>query len=112
MYLARTDFCTVPSYTCPEKIIRIVTVSTLIINIYCQLGHGTEFVGAWLRDVFMLAAVLYLDDSDLLHVAKGLSTDDELLASVQSATNAWAGLVHVTGGSLKPQKCFWYMMGW
>ena len=27
-------------------------------------------------------------------------------------TDDWAGLVHTTGGSLKPQKCFWYMLGW
>ncbi len=26
--------------------------------------------------------------------------------------NNWAGLVHASRGYLKPQKCFWYMMGW
>ena len=89
-----------------------LAVSTLMNNLYCRQGHGTEFVGAWARNAFMLAAVLYIDNSDLLHMAKGYSTDDEFLASNQSATNDWAGLVHATGGSLKPQKCFWYMLGW
>ncbi len=36
----------------------------------------------------------------------------EFLQLVQNATNDWAGLVHATGGSLKPQKCFWYMLSW
>ncbi len=34
------------------------------------------------------------------------------MQQVQSVTNDWAGLVHATGGSLKPQKRFWYMLGW
>ena len=24
----------------------------------------------------------------------------------------WVGLVHASGGLLKPEKCFWYMLGW
>ncbi len=68
-------------------------------------------MGAWSREVFVLAAVLYVDGLDLLHMAKVFPTDDKFVASVQFATNAWARLVHATGGSLKPQKCFWYMMG-
>jgi hypothetical protein len=60
----------------------------------------------------MLAAVLYVDDSDLLHMAKRFPTDAKFLELVQSATNDWAGLVHASGRSLKPQKCFWYMLGW
>ncbi len=89
-----------------------LAVCTLMINVYRRLGHGTEFVGAWSRDAFMLAAVLYIDDSDLLHMVKGYPTNAEFLALVQSATDDWAGLVHASGGSLKPQKCFWYMLGW
>jgi hypothetical protein len=35
-----------------------LALSTLMINVYRQLRHGTEFMGAWSREVFMLAAVL------------------------------------------------------
>ncbi len=38
-------------------------VCTLMINVYHRQGHGAEFVGAWSRDAFILAAVLYIDDS-------------------------------------------------
>ncbi len=57
-------------------------------------------------------AVLYVDDSDLFHMAIGTSLDEEFLQLVQNATNDWAGLVCTPGGSLKPQKCFWYILGW
>jgi hypothetical protein len=45
-------------------------------------------------------------------MALGTPSDEEFLQIVQSATNDWVGLVCATGGSLKPQKCFWYMLGW
>jgi hypothetical protein len=54
--------------------------------------------------------VIFVDGSDLLHVADELATDDEFLTKVQTVTNDWAGVVNATGGSLKPQKCFWYML--
>jgi hypothetical protein len=83
-----------------------------MINVYCNLGHGVTFVRAWALDAFILAAVLFVDDSDLFHMAIGTPSDKEFLQLVQNATNNWAGLVRAIGGPLKPQKCFWYMLGW
>jgi hypothetical protein len=45
-------------------------------------------------------------------MAIGMPSEKEFLQLVQNATNNWAGLVHATGGLLKPQKCFWCMLGW
>ena len=90
-----------------------LAVSTLMIDVYKRLGHGTNFVSAWTGDVFYLAAVLYVDDSDLLHLSMvGEPEDEEFLSQVQEATFDWGGLVQATGGSLKPAKCFWYMLAW
>jgi hypothetical protein len=89
-----------------------LAVCTLMINIYPNLGHGVPLIGAWARDVFTLSAVLYVDDSDLFLMALVTPSDEEFLQIVQSATNDWVGLVHATGGLLKTQKCFWYMLGW
>ncbi len=89
-----------------------LAVCTLVINVYRNLGHGVTFIRAWAQDAFTLAAVLYVDDFDLFHMAIRMPSDKEFLQLVQNATNNWAGLVHVTGGSLKPQKCFWYMLSW
>jgi hypothetical protein len=90
----------------------LLAICTLMINIYRNLGHGVAFIGAWAQDAFPLAVVLYIDDSDLIHMAIGTPLEEEFLQLVQNATNDWAELVHLTGGLLKPQKCFWYMLGW
>ncbi len=72
-----------------------------MINIYSNLGHGVTFIGAWAWNAFTLSAVLYVDGSDLFHMAIGTPSDEEFLQLVQCATNNWAGLVHTTGGLLK-----------
>ncbi len=89
-----------------------LAVCTLMINIHHNLGHKVTFWGAWAQDAFSLAGALFVDDSDLFHMAIGMPSDKEFLQLVQNATNDWAGLVHATGGSLKPQKCFWNMLSW
>jgi hypothetical protein len=41
-------------------------VSTLMIETYKRLGHASEFCGAWSGIMFLLAAIIYVDDTDLL----------------------------------------------
>ena len=90
-----------------------LAVSTLLINAYQKLSHGTFFVGAWTGDVFFWAAVLFVSDSDLLHMVNSLPTTDQAFSDkVQKAIFDWGGLVQVTSGYLKPFKCFCYMMPW
>ncbi len=81
-----------------------LAVCTQMINVYRNLGHRVTFIGAWAQDAFTLAVVLFIDDSDLFRMAIRTPSDKEFLHLVQNATNDWAGLVHVTGGLLKPQK--------
>ena len=76
------------------------------------MGHRTNFLGAWSGDAFFIAAVLYVDDPDLLHMSDIPTTDEDFLAGVQHATSDWGGLVQAAGGSLKPSKFYWYLMSW
>lgn len=55
-----------------------------MINAYHRLGHGFNVVAPWTGDVFFIAAILYVDDSDLWHLSDGIETDEEL----QSHPNA------------------------
>jgi hypothetical protein len=90
-----------------------LAVCTLLINVYWKEGHGAQLLPRLAKDAFILATVIYVDDdSDLLHLAQGTPTDSEFLAMVQAAMVDWVGLVHASRGSLKLEKCFWYMLGW
>jgi hypothetical protein len=67
-----------------------LAVCTMMINVYCNLGNGVIFIGAWAQDAFTLAAVLHVDDSDLFHMAIRMPSNEEFLLLVQNATNNWA----------------------
>jgi hypothetical protein len=61
--------------------------------------------------LFSLAAVMYVDDTDLFQVAKcRYMSDEEFLAQVQQSVIDWGKLVQATGGALKQKKCWWYLL--
>ena len=87
------------------------SVSTLMIESYKQLGHACTFSGAWSGIMFCLAAILYVDDTDLLLVAKNTNSSlDDFFEQAQLSVMDWGHIVEATGGYLKATKCFWYMM--
>ena len=81
-------------------------VSALMINAYKDFGHGVQFISPVTGTVLFFAAVLYVDDTDLLLRADTPEcTDEEFFGKIQRAVRDWARIVMVTGGSLKPAKC-------
>ena len=79
-----------------------LAISTLLIEVYRRQGHGAQFTPGLAWDAFTIATVIYVVDSDLLHLTRGTPTDAKFLEFVQAATIDWTGLVHASGGSLKP----------
>lgn len=74
-----------------------LVVSTLMINAYKRLGRGTDLIPSWTGDAFYLTAILFVDDSDLLHLAELSETEDDFFEHVQEATFDWGRLVQATG---------------
>ena len=61
--------------------------------------------------VVKLAAILYVDDCDLLHIDMGCKdsafvTFDKMQESVRN----WGKLLIASGGSYKPPKCFYHLI--
>ena len=85
-------------------------LSTLVINAYRRMGHGAKLTSAYTARLFLLAAVMYVDDTDLLHLApKQESTDSELIAHAQKGSTDYGLLVNASGGILKGEKCATYI---
>jgi hypothetical protein len=89
-------------------------VSILMIETYKRLGQAsTFFCGAWSGVLFILAAIIYVDDTDLLIVACSRDIHlEDFFHQTQEAVMDWGLIVQATGGYLKSAKCFWYMMAW
>jgi hypothetical protein len=86
-------------------------ISTVIVIAYKTKGFGASFHSAWSGIFFCLAALLYVDNTDLLHISKDATEPEgQFFHRVQDATSYWARLLQATRGNLKPIKCYWYFM--
>jgi hypothetical protein len=88
-----------------------MTLSTQIVNAYLWDGHGSWTMMTYTFQLFTLAAVLYADNTDLIHMmALVTATPSDLVWQSQLLTDAWGGLAISTGAALKPEKCFAYFL--
>jgi hypothetical protein len=73
-------------------------LSSLIVKAYLHEGHGAQIYSSYYKRLLLLAAVMYVDDTDLIHWSRiPGSTPEELIAAAQTATYAWGGLAIATG---------------
>jgi hypothetical protein len=67
---------------------------------------------AWTALVKKIVAILYVDDTDLLHMNNAGVDTISFIDRVQSALTTWSRLLQATGGNLKPEKCYYYIMSY
>ena len=88
-----------------------MALSSLIVKAYLHDGHGAQIYSSYYKRLLLLAAVMYVDDTDLIHWSRSLvCTPEELIAAAQTATYAWGGLAIATGAAMKPEKCYAYFL--
>ncbi len=88
-----------------------MALSSLIVNAYQRLGHGARICSLYMACLFVLAAVMYVDNTDILHWPCSVHTSTkELIEYVQGATTDWGNLAQASGGILKAGKCSAYFM--
>ncbi len=89
----------------------VLALSAHIVNAYIRDGHGAHLQTSFTDCLFVLASVIYVDDTDLPNVTDlVMATPRELIDHTQKSTNAWGGLAIAAGTALKPKKCFTYFM--
>ena len=57
--------------------------------------------------MFALIGCVYVDDCDLFQVGH---TPILVLTSIQSLINSWSSLIEITGGSIRTDKSWWYLV--
>jgi hypothetical protein len=82
-------------------------ISICIIGAHKKKGHGAKFLYPITQLQHHLSAILYVDDTNLLHIdlTKHESINEVHLA-IQESVNSWGNLLIATGGALQPAKCF------
>ena len=86
-------------------------LSTIATNAYKIAWRGAKITCTYLVKAFLLAAVMYVDDLDLLHWADSpLTSDEELIENLQRDVSLWGVIVQSTGGILKALKCSLFLL--
>jgi hypothetical protein len=84
-------------------------ISIVILSTHGKKGLGTRFRCLITNLSSHISAILYVDNTDLLHINFGndKSTDDVHVAiQNQNSVNSWGNHLIVTGGALKPKNTF------
>jgi hypothetical protein len=83
-------------------------ISICILNAHGKKGHGAKFVCLVTKLEKHLSAILYINDTDILHI--DLTQNErvnEVHKRIQESVNSWGNLLIATGGALQPAKCFY-----
>ena len=85
--------------------------SSIAIGAYKGDGEGSKIMSPYLVRVFLLAAVMYVDDMDLLHWDESAGgKNEELIKSVQRDIKVWGGNMQSTRGILKATRCSLFLL--
>jgi hypothetical protein len=58
-----------------------------------------------------LVCFAFVDDTDLIHADEDRSKPtSQVIKQAQDALDLWEGLLHATGGTLAPEKSYWYLV--
>ena len=86
-------------------------VSIVILRAHKNQGYGATFRCPISRMPSALAAILYFDDMDVIHLRMDTAeTVEEVHDALQESMLSWGNLLIATGGSLKPSKCFYHLI--
>jgi hypothetical protein len=95
------------NYAAPPSWIQL---SAVIVNVYKQLGLGTEIHDLITDDIIHTMGVMYVDNLDLYTWKDSITDPAKLMIEAQREVTWWSLILNATGGALKPEKCFWYLL--
>jgi len=83
-------------------------VSSPLFTIMKEDGFLATVICAMSHKSFKLSGFAFVDDTDLCVL--GQSTATQTATRMQESIANWEGLLRTTGGTLVPEKCFWYLI--
>ena len=82
----------------------------LLVTICKNLGYSPKMESPITKVWLVVMGVLYVDDIDLYIMDECILSEYDLWQETQGATTSWGKLLLATGRTLKPEKCFYYMV--
>jgi len=87
-----------------------IQLSAVLVNVFKQLELRALLVDPITQESIHSMGTMFVDDTDLYTWKDRLLNPGELWLQTQLELTQWSTLLNATGGALKPEKCFWYML--
>ena len=81
-----------------------ITISTLALETYKQCNFHFTLKSVITGCLLLLAAILFVDDTDQLHLSKKCQSEEHFMQHIQAAITFWGMLILATGGYIKQLK--------
>ena len=74
-------------------------------------GYGLDALSCLTQLSLVIAGFAFVDDTDIINAGKSVdTTGEDLLIQQQQVVDTWEGSLNATGGALRPDKSYWYML--
>ena len=87
-----------------------LAISVILLSIMATLPINATIVTAISLQTLVFSAIMYVDDTDLLFLGSTSDDADTLTNKAQILIDKWCSTLWITGGCLRPDKCWWYLL--
>ena len=84
-----------------------IAITIILLSIMNSLIPGIEISSPITMVIVTLTVIMYVDDSTIFVLGRDNESAEEVLQRAQGYMNSWCKFLWVTGGALRPEKC-WY----
>ena len=85
-------------------------ISTPLINMMRHSGFGINLLSALSTALLSFVCYAFVDDTDIAHCSTLQATAHEIIQEMQEVVDHWEGGLRTTGGALRVDKSFWYLI--
>ena len=85
-----------------------IVIDVILLNIIATVPINATLAASLSLATLVVSAVMYVDDTDILITAKEGKTQQQLKKNAQTLINKWCSALWISGGCLRPDKCWWY----
>jgi hypothetical protein len=87
-----------------------IQMSAVMVTVFKQLNLGAIIHNPILDILIHSMGVLFINDTDMYTWRRHILDPGELWAQTQFEIKQWSCLLNATGGALKPEKYWWYLL--
>ena len=87
-----------------------VAISIILLSILATVPSNATFLSAISLATITFSAIMYVDDTNLLIIGDKHDNPETLTSKAQTMINKWCNALWITGGCLRPDKCWWYLI--